>query len=149
MCLRWTSARWRCAKAIVERVDEHGVEVRAGLHTGEIESYPDGDIGGMAVNIGARVCSVAGGGQVLVSSTVKDLVIGSRLQFSSRGAHQLKGVPGDWSLWSYDGEDASGSAEHPMDEMGVVRRSYVNMLLKRPNVARKISTRVFKPREAN
>ena len=85
----------RCAMAIRDAVAALGVEVRAGLHTGECEIRGD-DIGGIAVHIGARVSALAGPNEVLVSSTLHDLVIGSGLQFDDRGAHELKGVPGDW-----------------------------------------------------
>jgi len=87
-----------CAQAIVERVATLGIEVRAGLHTGECEIL-DGDIGGMAVNISARVGALAAPGEVLVSSTVKDLVVGSDLQFADRGTFDLRGVPGEWRLY--------------------------------------------------
>jgi class 3 adenylate cyclase len=73
--------------------------VRAGLHTGEIERRDD-DIAGIGVHIGARVGALAGPGEVLVTNTVKDLVIGSDLTFDDRGEHTLKGVPGDWHLWA-------------------------------------------------
>ncbi len=135
----------RCARAVVEQVRRHGVEVRAGLHTGEVEVYPDGDVGGMAVNIGARVGAEAQGGEVLVSSTLKDLVIGSRLRFSSRGSRQLKGLPGEWSLWSYDGEDEpSQPAEHPMDVMSPIKRASMKFFMRRPKLARRISELVYR-----
>ncbi|MGB9304858.1 MAG: adenylate/guanylate cyclase domain-containing protein [Mycobacterium sp.] len=89
----------RCAMAIRDAVQALGIEVRAGLHTGECEVRGD-DIGGIAVHIGARVSALAGPNDVLVSSTLRDLVIGSGLQFEERGAHQLKGVPGEWRLSS-------------------------------------------------
>jgi pimeloyl-ACP methyl ester carboxylesterase len=88
-----------CACAIRDGVGPHGLEVRAGLHTGECELYGD-DVRGMAVNIGARVGALAGANEVLVSSTVKDLVVGADLQFTERGEHQLKGVPGKWRLYA-------------------------------------------------
>jgi class 3 adenylate cyclase/pimeloyl-ACP methyl ester carboxylesterase len=88
----------RCAMAIRDAVQALGIEVRAGLHTGECEIRGD-DIGGMAVHIGARVSALAGANDVLVSSTLRDLVIGSGLEFEDRGAHQLKGVPGEWHLF--------------------------------------------------
>jgi class 3 adenylate cyclase/pimeloyl-ACP methyl ester carboxylesterase len=91
----------RCAQAIVDSVRELGLDVRAGLHTGECELI-DGKVGGIAVNIGARVAAEAGPGEVLVSSTVKDLVAGSGLAFHDRGAHELKGIPGEWRLYSVD-----------------------------------------------
>lgn len=91
----------RCACAIVERAHELGVQVRAGLHTGEIEMLDDG-VAGIAVHIGARVAALAGPDEVLVSSTVKDLVAGSGLVFSEHGTHQLKGVPGSWQVFKVE-----------------------------------------------
>ena len=93
----------RCACAIVEGVRELGLDVRAGLHTGEVELV-DGKVGGIAVHIGARVASAAGPGEVLVSSTVKDLVAGSGLRFREWGRTALKGVPGEWQLYVVDGD---------------------------------------------
>jgi class 3 adenylate cyclase len=93
----------RCAHAIRELTREQfGIEVRIGLHTGEIELIGD-DVGGLAVHIGARVCALAAAGEVLVSGTVKDLVVGSGIAFDDRGEHQLKGVPDSWRLWAADG----------------------------------------------
>jgi class 3 adenylate cyclase len=89
----------RCAMAIRDAVQALGIQVRAGLHTGECEVRGD-DIGGIAVHIGARVSALAGANEVLVSSTLRDLVIGSGLEFEDRGAHQLKGVPGQWRLFA-------------------------------------------------
>jgi class 3 adenylate cyclase/pimeloyl-ACP methyl ester carboxylesterase len=89
----------RCAMAIRDAVQTLGIEVRAGLHTGECEIRGD-DIGGIAVHIGARVSALAGPNDVLVSSTLRDLVIGSGLEFEDRGAHELKGVPGEWRLFA-------------------------------------------------
>lgn len=89
----------RCAMAIRDAVAALGIEVRAGLHTGECEVRGD-DIGGIAVHIGARVSALAGPHDVLVSSTLRDLVIGSGLEFEDRGAHELKGVPGEWRLFA-------------------------------------------------
>jgi class 3 adenylate cyclase len=88
----------RCAQAIVEQMKQLGIEVRAGLHTGECEVI-DGKVGGMAVNIGARVGAAAQPSDVLVSQTVKDLVVGSGLAFEDRGEHELKGVDGAWRLY--------------------------------------------------
>jgi class 3 adenylate cyclase/pimeloyl-ACP methyl ester carboxylesterase len=93
----------RCACAIQDAVKPLGITVRAGLHTGECEMIGE-DVGGIAVHIGARVASLAGPGEVLVSSTVKDLVAGSGLSFADRGAHALKGVPGEWRLYRVDGK---------------------------------------------
>jgi class 3 adenylate cyclase len=89
----------RCAQAIREGVRTLGIEIRAGLHTGELEVRGD-DVAGMAVNIGARVGAKAEPGEVLVSSTVTDLVVGSGLEFRARGTHELKGVPGEWRLFA-------------------------------------------------
>ena len=91
----------RCAQAIVEGVHALGLEVRAGLHTGECELL-DGKVAGIAVHTGARVASRAAPGEVLVSSTVKDLVAGSGLAFQDRGPHELKGVPGRWQLYAVE-----------------------------------------------
>jgi class 3 adenylate cyclase len=76
-----------------------GIDVRAGLHTGEVERRGS-DVAGIGVHIGARVGALAGPGEVLVTNTVKDLVIGSDLGFDDRGARALKGVPGEWHLWA-------------------------------------------------
>ena len=89
----------RCARSVVDAVRQLGLEVRAGLHTGEVEVL-DGNVAGIAVNIGARVAARAGAGEVLVSGTVKDLVAGSGLEFEDRGTAELKGVPGEWRLYA-------------------------------------------------
>jgi len=95
----------RCARAIADQVRSLNIELRAGLHTGECELIGD-DIGGMAVNIGARIGALAGADEVVVSSTVKDLVVGSGISFSDRGARELKGVPGEWHLFAVDNVEA-------------------------------------------
>jgi class 3 adenylate cyclase len=89
----------QCGCAIRDAVRALGIEIRAGLHTGEIEVRGD-DVAGMAVHIGARVAHLAGEAEVLVSSTVKDLVAGSGIEFHDRGEHELKGVPGTWRLFT-------------------------------------------------
>jgi class 3 adenylate cyclase/pimeloyl-ACP methyl ester carboxylesterase len=91
----------RCAAAIRDAVAEVGLEVRSGLHAGECELVED-DIGGIAVHIAARVNALAGAGEVLVSGTVKDLVVGSEIEFASRGATPLKGIPGRWPLFTVE-----------------------------------------------
>ena len=91
----------RCACAISNQVRSLGLDVRAGLHTGECEIMGD-DIGGIAVHIGARVAALANGGEVLVSSTVKDLIAGSDLTFNDCGSKPLKGVPGEWRLFAVE-----------------------------------------------
>ena len=92
----------RCARAIVEATGRLGLRLRAGLHTGECEVRGD-DLGGLAVHIAARVASRAGDGEILVSGTVKDLVAGSELVFTDRGAHALQGVPDRWHLFALSG----------------------------------------------
>ena len=89
----------RCALAIVDAMRPLGIEVRAGVHTGELESA-GGELKGLAVHIGARVCAQARGSQVLVSQTVKDLVAGSGIAFEDAGEHELKGVPDHWRLYA-------------------------------------------------
>ena len=89
----------RCAQAISSGARLVGVDVRAGVHTGECEIVGE-KLGGIAVHIGAHIAALAGGGEVLVSNTVKDLVVGSGLSFESRGQHVLKGVPGAWSVYA-------------------------------------------------
>jgi class 3 adenylate cyclase len=89
----------RCACSARDAMRSLGVEVRAGLHTGECELIGE-DLGGIAVNIGARVAVVADPGEVLVSRTVTDLVAGSGIEFTERGVHSLKGVPGEWQLYA-------------------------------------------------
>ncbi len=91
----------RCAASVTDRVTSLGIEVRAGVHTGECE-LRNGDIAGMAVHIGARVGACAGASEVLVSSTVRDLVVGSGLRFEDRGVAELRGVPGEWRLYALD-----------------------------------------------
>jgi class 3 adenylate cyclase len=88
----------RCARAIADSVRELGIQIRAGVHTGEVEV--DGDaVRGIAVHVGARVAALAGPSEVMVSSTVKDLVAGSGLSFEDAGEHDLKGVPDRWRLY--------------------------------------------------
>jgi class 3 adenylate cyclase len=89
----------RCACAISEAVGELGLDVRAGVHTGECETV-GGKVGGIAVHIGARVAAQASPREVLVSSTVRDLVAGSGLEFDERGTAELKGIPGEWRLYA-------------------------------------------------
>jgi class 3 adenylate cyclase len=89
----------RCAQAIMEATARIGVELRVGLHTGECEVRGT-DLGGLSVHIAARVASQPGSGEILVSGTVKDLVIGSGIEFTDHGGHELKGVPGNWKLFA-------------------------------------------------
>jgi class 3 adenylate cyclase len=89
----------RCGAAIAEAARAGGLEVRIGLHSGEVEVM-DEDVGGIAVHIAARVGALAGAGEVLCTSTVKDLVAGSGIPFDERGEHQLKGIPDEWRLFA-------------------------------------------------
>jgi class 3 adenylate cyclase len=91
-----------CARVIIQAVGNLGVEIRAGLHTGEVEMRGE-DVAGVGVNIAARVSALAGASEVLVSRTVVDLVAGSGIEFASRGKHELKGVPGAWRLFAVTG----------------------------------------------
>lgn len=96
----------RCARAIVEATPSLGIEVRAGLHTGEVVRTGD-QVTGVAVHVGARVGNMAGASEVLVSQTVKDLVVGSGVHFEDRGTHELKGVPGVWGIYAVVGSDGA------------------------------------------
>jgi class 3 adenylate cyclase len=111
----------RCAEALRDGVSELGIELRGGIHTGECEAIGD-DLGGLAIHIGARVGALAGPGEIIVSNTVKELVVGSDRQFTDRGEHELiKGVPGSWRLY------AMGEERAPKVELdgaaGYMRRS--------------------------
>ena len=99
-----TGSAIRAAIAIRESIRALGIDIRAGLHAGEIELREGGHrVGGIAVHIAARVTAVAAPGEVLVSSTVKDLVAGSGVEFRDRGMHDFKGVPGAWRLFAVAG----------------------------------------------
>jgi class 3 adenylate cyclase len=100
------SAGIACADAIVDAVRVLGIEVRVGIHAGEVE-VRGSDVAGMAVHIGARVAALAGPGEVLVSSTLRDIVTGSRRRFADRGEHELKGVPGRWQLCALVRDEAA------------------------------------------
>jgi class 3 adenylate cyclase len=103
----------RCARAIVDAVQPLGVELRAGIHTGECEVLADG-LAGIAVHVGARVAARAAAGEVLVSRTVRDLVAGSGIEFEDRGSYELKGVPGEQQLFAVRSERSSESAREPV-----------------------------------
>ena len=87
-----------CARAIVDGMPALGIEVRAGLHTGEVELMGD-DVGGIAVHVAARIAALAGAGEVLASRTVRDLAVGSGIEFDPAGRHALKGVPDEWDVY--------------------------------------------------
>ncbi|MDT5219929.1 MAG: hypothetical protein QOF15_2034, partial [Mycobacterium sp.] len=100
------SAAIACADAIVDAVRVLSIEVRIGIHAGEVE-VRGADVAGMAVHIGARVSALAGASEVLVSSTLRDIVTGSRQSFVERGEHALKGVPGEWRLYALERKQAT------------------------------------------
>ena len=102
----------RCGLQIVDHLGSTGIDVRAGIHAGEVELLDDGGIGGIAVHIGARVAAAAAPGEVLVTSTVADLVAGSGIEFEERGTHALKGVPGEWHL-VVAADDSAGGLQSP------------------------------------
>jgi class 3 adenylate cyclase len=126
----------RCATTVAERMPELGLDVRCGLHTGECEIRGD-DIGGIAVHIGARVASLAQAGEVLVSSTVKDLVNGSGIAFRERGTHMLKGVPGQWQLFAPAGQVAPSAYHVPVKRRGF-QAFMADRISRRPRVARAV-----------
>jgi class 3 adenylate cyclase len=97
-----TGRALRCAAEVVAGAKDIGLDLRAGVHTGEVE-VRGGDIAGLAVTIAKRVCDLAGPGQVLVSETVRSMMVGAGITFEDQGEHQLKGVPGTWRLFSVDG----------------------------------------------
>jgi class 3 adenylate cyclase len=107
----------RCAEALCAQAETLGVEIRTGIHTGECELL-DGDIGGLAVHIAARLLGHAGAGEIVVSRTVRDLVVGSGIGFSGLGAFELRGVPGTWELLTVDQHGAqSNSSEVQLSSM--------------------------------
>jgi len=126
----------RCAEGLCESLRALGIELRAGVHTGEVELIGD-DVGGMAVHIGARVSALAGPGEVMVSQTVKDLVVGSGLQFVERGEHELKGVPGSWRLYTL-GEPVPAPAplDGADDHMRATDRMVVSLARRAPRAMR-------------
>jgi class 3 adenylate cyclase len=124
----------RCATTLAERIPELGIDVRSGLHTGECELRDD-DIGGIAVHIGARIAALAQPGEVLVSSTVKDLVNGSGIAFQDRGTHVLKGVPGEWKLFTPAGQHDPAENLLPATEEPV-QDPLIDRLSRRPRIGR-------------
>jgi class 3 adenylate cyclase len=128
-----------CAQALVGGVAELDLSLRAGVHTGECEVLGD-DLGGMAVHIGARVGAMARAGEILVSKTVVDLVVGSGLQFLDRGEHELKGVPGAWRLYSVsvDSTDERTHVEAPREYMTGADRLAVRLARRAPGAMQKL-----------
>ena len=147
----------RCARAIADSVRSFGVEIRAGLHTGECEALGE-NIGGIAVHIGARVASAAGPGEVLVSSTVRDLVAGSGITFEDAGERELKGVPGSWQLCRVSGvprEDGGAREPFPTGIAPLVhsqpplsQRLAIAAARRAPGVSRRFGARVYRRAES-
>jgi class 3 adenylate cyclase len=128
----------RCASAIVSEVAELGISVRVGLHTGECEQR-NGDMGGLAVHVGARIGGLANPGEVLVSGTLRDLVLGSGIEFSDRGVHALRGVPGDWHLFAVADTVPPGLLTDDRDaRLSVGDRAAVGAMRRAPAVGRAI-----------
>ena len=140
-----------CATAIKEAVRPLGIEIRAGIHTGEVDIL-DADVAGVAVHLAARVCSAAGPGEIFVTSTVKDLVTGGGIRFTELGAHTLKGVPDTWVLYSVAGQsrqsatEADAIAEPAHERMSPFDRAAVRMVKRAPRVSRLFTRAIGMPR---
>ena len=127
----------RAADAFRAGVRALDLEVRMGVHTGECDVTPEGDVAGIAIHIGARVAASAASGEVLVSGTVKDLVVGSRIDFSDRGVHELKGVPGQWRLYALgDHRGATEPLAGPQEGMRLTDRAAVLFARRTPRALR-------------
>ena len=136
------AAAVRCARNLLEDTAALGLRLRAGIHTGECLVIGD-DLGGLAIHIGARIASAAGPCDVLVSSTVKELVIGSDLCFADRGEHELKGVPGTWRLFALadpqEDERPSPNLEPAASHMTRTDRIMVRLARRRPHAMHALS----------
>lgn len=133
----------RCADRLMSESEELGVQLRAGLHTGECEAIGE-DVGGLAVHIGARVAAIAGPGEVLVSSTLRELVMGSGLDFTDRGEHELKGVPGLWRLGALKGEAERTVVGPAAEHMTVADRATVSLARRAPGLMRAVGRRAMR-----
>lgn len=118
----------RCAEAIAGEVSQLGLEMRAGLHTGQCE-LRGGDLGGIAVHIAARIAELAEPGEVLVSQTVKELVTGSKLPFTSRGMHSLRGVPGKWRVFRLKGASKAVPTKRVTPRAGAKRAAEITLMI--------------------
>ena len=126
----------RCAEALRDAVAQLDIELRAGIHTGECEVLGS-DLGGLAVHIGARVGALARPGEIVVSSTVKELVVGSGMQFLDRGEHELKGVPGAWHIYALgDGRAPRAELDGAAPYMRRADRLAVSLARRTPRVMR-------------
>src|SRR3954447_9228118 len=127
-----------CAEALCAAVRDLGLALRAGVHAGECEAIGDG-LGGLALHIGARVGALADPSEVLVSGTVKDLVVGSSMHFSDRGEHELKGVPGVWRLYALGtGQRAEAALGSAAEQMTATDRAAVRVARRAPGLLRTI-----------
>jgi pimeloyl-ACP methyl ester carboxylesterase len=135
----------RCGQTLIRRLARSGVPIRAGIHTGECEVIGE-DLAGIAVHIGARVAALGGPGELLVSSTVKDLVAGSGLRFASNGEHELKGVPERWTVYRVLGDDETDSAARtPVEDERKTRmmdRALLATVRRNPHLTRRVFGRV-------
>jgi pimeloyl-ACP methyl ester carboxylesterase len=131
----------RCGQALLKRLARAGVEIRAGIHTGECEVIGE-DLAGIAVHIGARVAALGRPGELLVSSTVKDLVVGSGLRFANAGEHELKGVPERWTVYRVLGDDETdGAARMPVPDERKTRmmdRAILATIRRNPHLTRRV-----------
>jgi class 3 adenylate cyclase len=144
----------RCARALVEAMRELGLEIRAGLHSGECERIGEDNIGGLAVHIGARISALAAPGEVLVSSTVRDLVAGAGIEFESAGEHELKGVPGTWSVHRVVTAPTAGARErepvpvgsHPIAHASppLSQRALIATMRRWPALTRRVSLPIYR-----
>ena len=135
----------RAADAFRSAVVALDLQVRMGVHTGECDLTVDGDVAGIAVHIGARVAASAASGEVLVSGTVRDLVVGSRIEFSDRGTHELKGVPGQWHLYAVgDDSRAAEPLSGPEEGMRLTDRAAVALARRAPRTLRFVN-RITQP----
>ncbi|HJP66763.1 MAG TPA: adenylate/guanylate cyclase domain-containing protein, partial [Actinomycetota bacterium] len=110
-----------------------------GLHTGECERIDDDDIGGTTVNIAARVMALAGPGDVLVSGTLRDLVIGSGIEFVDRGAHSLRGIPGEWRVFAVRAGETQEVGVPPVELMNASDRAIMRLGQRAPRAARALA----------
>jgi class 3 adenylate cyclase len=137
-----------CAEDLIDELRGCGIEIRAGIHTGEVEIIGD-DIGGMAVHLAARVNALADAGEILASRTVRDLVVGSGVAFTDRGEHELKGVPGRWDLVAVAPKGVAAAAKeaeiaeietpNARDNLRTRDRMAVSMARRAPGVMRTLN----------
>jgi class 3 adenylate cyclase len=126
----------RCAEAITASVRDIGLEIRAGVHTGECERVGE-KLGGLAVHVGSRIAALAEAGEVLVSRTVRDLLVGSDIRFADRGTHRLRGIDESWQLFAAENTPAPATAlTGPREHMGSGDRALVQIARRAPGLLR-------------